>query len=104
MADLLTSLLPGQIFRALKPWLSWPSTCVGLGTIPLTNCGGNSIPRSGLLTHNPWVVLQTVSRTKLEALAAEPVFQEKLATLVRTHRQHLEGPAWFFSRRCNLPC
>jgi hypothetical protein len=29
-------------------------------------------PELWALTHNPWVVLQTVSRTKLQALAADP--------------------------------
>jgi starch phosphorylase len=64
---------------------------------------GQLDPEVWALTHNPWVVLQTVSRTRLKALAAEPAFQEKLATLVRTHRQHLEGPAWFQQVHANPP-
>ncbi|HEY2858602.1 MAG TPA: DUF3417 domain-containing protein, partial [Terracidiphilus sp.] len=35
------------------------------------------------LTHNPWVLLQTVSREKLESVAADPNFQKLLANLHR---------------------
>src|SRR5471030_1449702 len=47
------------------------------------------------LTHNPWVLLQTVSREKLQSVTAEPVFQKLLADL---HRQKIlvEGSeGWF---------
>jgi starch phosphorylase len=47
------------------------------------------------LTHNPWVVLQTASRTKLEALAARPDFRARVQALVRARRQALEAPGWF---------
>ena len=35
------------------------------------------------LTHNPWVVLQTVSREKLRSVFANPVFCKDVADLVR---------------------
>ena len=47
------------------------------------------------LTHNPWVVLQTVSRDKLQHMAADPAFRKKVDALVQTRRQAAETPAWF---------
>ncbi len=47
------------------------------------------------LTHNPWVLLQTVSREKLQSISSDPEFQELVADL---HREKIlaEGPeAWF---------
>jgi starch phosphorylase len=35
------------------------------------------------LTHNPWVLLQTVSREKLQSVASDPGFQKLLADLHR---------------------
>ncbi|HXY48512.1 MAG TPA: alpha-glucan family phosphorylase [Terriglobales bacterium] len=47
------------------------------------------------LTHNPWVVLQTVSRQAVRHASADPVFSRKVEQmLLRKHE--LEGtPAWF---------
>jgi starch phosphorylase len=47
------------------------------------------------ITHNPWVVLQTVSRDRIERLLADPVFRKNVDSLVQTRRQVLEAPAWF---------
>ncbi|MEO8341505.1 MAG: alpha-glucan family phosphorylase, partial [Nitrospirota bacterium] len=47
------------------------------------------------LTHNPWVVLQTVSRDQIEHVLADPVFRKHVDHLVRTRRQSAEAPAWF---------
>jgi len=47
------------------------------------------------LTHNPWVVLQTVSRDQIEGLSADPVFRKRLAELVQAKRQAAEASAWF---------
>ena len=46
-------------------------------------------------TQNPWVVLQTVSRDKLQHMLADPVFRTKVDSLVQTRRQAAETPAWF---------
>jgi starch phosphorylase len=35
------------------------------------------------LTHNPWFVLQTVSRERLDAVTADPEFQTLVDDLVR---------------------
>ena len=47
------------------------------------------------LTHNPWVVLQTVSREKLEGVFANPVFCKDVADLVRDRHDTANAPAWF---------
>ncbi len=46
-------------------------------------------------TQNPWVVLQTVSRDKLQHMLADPAFRTKVDSLVETRRQAAETPAWF---------
>ncbi len=47
------------------------------------------------LTHNPWVVLQTVSRDQIERVLAGPAFRKHVDDLVQTRRDAAEAPAWF---------
>ena len=47
------------------------------------------------LTHNPWVVLQTVSREKLQRVLADPAFRKNVDHLVQARRDAAEAPAWF---------
>jgi starch phosphorylase len=47
------------------------------------------------LTHNPWVVLQTVSRDQIEWVLADPAFRKNIDGLVQARREALEAPAWF---------
>lgn len=47
------------------------------------------------LTHNPWLVLQTVARDRLELLLADSVFRSKLDFLLKANRDAVESPAWF---------
>ena len=47
------------------------------------------------ITHNPWVVLQTVSRDRIQHVLADPVFRNKVDRLVQTRRRTVEAPAWF---------
>ncbi len=47
------------------------------------------------ITHNPWVVLQTVSREKLQRVWADPAFRKNVDNLVRARRDAAEAPAWF---------
>jgi len=47
------------------------------------------------LTHNPWVVLQTLSQDRVERMSADPVFRKRVDELVETRRQELQAPAWF---------
>ena len=39
------------------------------------------------LTHNPWVVLQTVSREKLQRVLADPAFRKNVDDLVQAKRR-----------------
>ena len=47
------------------------------------------------LTHNPWVLLQTVSREKLRTLTADPDFQKLLAELHYEKTTDEQSEAWF---------
>jgi starch phosphorylase len=47
------------------------------------------------ITHNPWGVLQTVSRDRIERELADPVFRKNVDGLVQTRQQLMEAPAWF---------
>jgi starch phosphorylase len=47
------------------------------------------------LTHNPWVVLQTVSRKRLQSVTTTPDFQKLLADLHRERRTEAQSQAWF---------
>jgi starch phosphorylase len=47
------------------------------------------------LTQNPWVVLQTVSREKLESVLADPAFRKTIDDLLQAKRRVAETPAWF---------
>ncbi|MFI4867395.1 MAG: DUF3417 domain-containing protein, partial [Steroidobacterales bacterium] len=49
------------------------------------------------LTHNPWVVVQTVSRERLQRASADAQFRDQVELLVRSRRQALDAPAWFQS-------
>jgi starch phosphorylase len=52
-------------------------------------------PSAWRLTHNPWVVLQTVSRERLARVLADPVFAKQVDDLVQTKRRTAESLAWF---------
>jgi len=55
------------------------------------------------LTNNPWLVLVTASRHKIESLLADPVFHEKLNRLVQARREAVEAPAGFSKPTPRLP-
>jgi starch phosphorylase len=55
------------------------------------------------LTHNPWVVLQTVSRNQLEKTLADPDFRNKAEALVGAKRRMAEAPAWFQRHHTQAP-
>jgi len=46
-------------------------------------------------THNPWVVLQTVSREKLQRVLAEPAFRKDVDDLLQARRHAAQASAWF---------
>ncbi len=47
------------------------------------------------LTHNPWAVLQTVSRDQLQHVLANPVIRKNIDELVQAKRQAAKAPVWF---------
>jgi glycogen phosphorylase len=79
--------------------------------LDLRNCWNHSTdplwsriePELWALTHNPWVVLQTASRTKLKALQEDRDFRNRVSELAESHRQTLKGPAWFQQTQSNSP-
>jgi len=54
-------------------------------------------------THNPWIVLQTVSRDQLQRVLDTPAFRKKVDDLVRANRQSAESPAWFQQNHSQAP-
>jgi starch phosphorylase len=52
-------------------------------------------PELWAITHNPWVVLQTASRDRIEQLLGDPVFRKNVDGLVEATRKAAEAPAWF---------
>jgi glycogen phosphorylase len=55
------------------------------------------------LTHNPWVVLQTVSRNQIERVSADPIFRKRVDDLVRARRQAAKVSAWFQHNHSQAP-
>src|ERR1039457_4560856 len=55
------------------------------------------------ITHNPWVVLQTVSRDRIEAVLADPVFRQNVDGLIQAGRQAAGAPAWFQRNHSQAP-
>ena len=67
---------------------------------------GQLDPKLWEITHNPWVVLQTVSRDQIERAFDNPDFRKIVDGLVESRRQALEAPAWFQKSRsqASLTC
>ena len=55
------------------------------------------------LTHNPWIVLQTVSRDQIERVLADPVFRKEVDGFVEASRQAANAPAWFQQNHAGAP-
>jgi starch phosphorylase len=53
--------------------------------------------------HNPWVVLQTVSRERLERVSTDAAFRETVESLLRAKREAAESPAWFQQVHAQAP-
>ena len=52
-------------------------------------------PELWALTHNPWVVLQSVSPGRVQDVLARPDFRRRVDGLLERRRQYLQSPAWF---------
>jgi starch phosphorylase len=59
-------------------------------------------PELWALTRNPWVMLQTVSRERLQALTSDPRFREKIDEIIERRKQR-EGTAGWFQRTYSEP-
>ena len=55
------------------------------------------------ITHNPWVVLQTASRDRVERVLADPAFRKDVDRLLQTRQRAEEAPAWFQQAHANAP-
>jgi starch phosphorylase len=55
------------------------------------------------ITHNPWVVLQTVSRDQIERVLADPEFRKNVDRLVEESRHTAKTPAWFQRNHAQAP-
>jgi starch phosphorylase len=60
-------------------------------------------PELWALTHNAWVVLQTVSRRKLAEVLARPDYRTRVKSLLEAGRERLSSPAWFQQRHPQAP-
>ena len=60
-------------------------------------------PELWALTHNPWVVLQTVAPARIEALLARPAFRARIERLLGQRRQYRDAAAWFQARHPGAP-
>ena len=60
-------------------------------------------PRLWDSTHNPWVVLQTVSRDQIERALGDPIFRKKVDGLSESCRQAANAPAWFQKNHAQAP-
>lgn len=55
------------------------------------------------ITRNPWAVLQTVSRDRIERMLTDPVFRAKVDHLIDAKRQAMDAPAWFQQHHADAP-
>jgi starch phosphorylase len=60
-------------------------------------------PELWTLTRNPWVVLQTASRIKLQEILARPDYRDRVETLLRLRSEYLNSTAWFQERHSGAP-
>jgi starch phosphorylase len=67
------------------------------------NIWQNLDPRQWEFTHNPWGVLQNVSRDRLKQMLADPGFRKNVDGLVQARRQAVDAPAWFQNNHSKSP-
>ena len=60
-------------------------------------------PELWAITHNPWVVLQTVSRDQIERVLDDPVFRKQVDELVEARQREAKAPAWFQQNHASAP-
>jgi glycogen phosphorylase len=47
------------------------------------------------LTHNPWVVMQTVSRDQFQKVMSDPVFRKEVDDLIQSQKYADTSSSWF---------
>src|SRR5574337_238541 len=52
-------------------------------------------PELWALTHNPWVVLQSISRARLHDVLARPEYRQRVEHMLERQRRHRASAAWF---------
>ncbi len=55
------------------------------------------------LTHNPWVVLETISKEKLNAALADPEFCKVVNELIQSKQAQDQSETWFQKNHSNTP-
>lgn len=55
------------------------------------------------LTHNPWIILQSISRNELERQLGEPSFKNKIKELLKQQELSASLPTWFQQNHSNSP-
>jgi len=60
-------------------------------------------PQLWEITHNPWVVLQTVSRDRIQRVWADPAFRKSIYDQLTAKRNAEEAPAWFQQQHPQAP-
>jgi starch phosphorylase len=58
---------------------------------------GRLDPQLWELTQNPWVLLQTTSRRRIQEACADPAFRKKIEQMLLRKREAENGTAWFQS-------
>jgi glycogen phosphorylase len=53
------------------------------------------------LTHNPWIVLQTISHEKLQSVTRDPAIQKLIDELLREKQTAEKSPGWFHLAHAN---
>jgi starch phosphorylase len=60
-------------------------------------------PELWAITHNPWVVLQTVSPDRIAKALADPAFRKCVEDLSAAVRESRQAPAWFQRMHAGSP-
>jgi starch phosphorylase len=60
-------------------------------------------PKLWAITHNPWVVLQTVSPERITSALSDPAFRSCVDGLLSANRESLAAPAWFQHNHSGTP-
>ena len=60
-------------------------------------------PELRSLTHNPWVILQTVSQSKLEMISSDPDIRSKIDALLDAGEKSDQTPSWFEKAHPHIP-